>query len=32
MVRILTWLTNKVKAFNNKVTTAWNKWLKKIKM
>lgn len=32
MVRILTWLTNKIKAFNNKVKTAYNKWLKKIKM
>ena len=32
MVRILKWLTDKIKAFNNKVATAWNKWLKKIKM
>jgi hypothetical protein len=32
MVRILTWLIDKVKTFNNKVATAWNKWLKKIKM
>ena len=32
MVRILRWLANKLENFNNKVATAWNKWLGKIKM
>ena len=32
MVRILRWLANKLENFNNMVATAWNNWLKKIKM
>jgi len=32
MVRILRYIANKLEQFNNKVATAWNKWLKKIKM